>query len=154
MEFLGFQVLRGNIRVSDKSRKRFKDKVRELTKRNNRFSMYEVIQTLNGYLRGWVAYFGIQEFKKIFRELDEFTRSRLRSMQLKKWKKPAKFQRMMIKAGLPIADAKRTWIKMNKWQSVTRPVVKFVMNLKWFRRTGLITLDDYTHRNLEFEFAR
>jgi len=60
----------------------------------------------------------------------------------------------MPRAGLPTADSKRTWIKMDKWQSVTRPVVKFVMNLKWFRRTGLIALDDYTHRNLEFKFAR
>jgi RNA-directed DNA polymerase len=154
VEFLGFQILGNKIRVSNKSRKRFKEKVRELTKRNNRFSMYEVIHRLNGYLRGWVAYFGIQEFKKIFRELDEFIRSRLRSMQLKKWKKPAKFQRMMIRAGRPIVDAKRTWIKMDKWQSVSRPIVKFVLNLKWFRRKGLISLDDYTHRNLKFEFAR
>jgi RNA-directed DNA polymerase len=154
VEFLGFQVLRGKIRVSTKSRERFKEKIRAMTKRNNRLSMYKVTQELNGYLRGWAAYFGIQEFKKIFRELDEFIRSRLRSMQLKKWKKPTKFQRMMIRAGLPIADAKRTWIRMNKWQSITRPVVKYVLNLKWFRRTGLITLDDYTKRNLEFEFDR
>ena len=61
---------------------------------------------------------------------------------------------MMIRAGYSVIEARRTWIKMNKWQSVTRPVVKFVMNLKWFRRTGLITRDDYTNRNLEFEFAR
>lgn len=153
-EFLGFQILREKIRVSIKSRKRFKDKVRKLTKRNNRFSMYEAIQRLNVYLRGWVAYFGIQEFKKIFIELDWFIRSRLRSMQLKKWKKPAKFQRMMIRAGFPVAEAKRTWVKMDKWQSVTRQVVKYVMNLKWFRRMGLISLDDYTKRNLEFDFAR
>jgi group II intron reverse transcriptase/maturase len=154
VEFLGFQILREKIRVSAKSRKRFKDKVRGLTKRNNRFSMHEITQRLNLYLRGWVAYFGIQEFKMIFTELDWFIRSRLRSMQLKKWKKPAKFQRMMIRAGIPIAESKRTWVKMDKWQSATRPVVKFVLNLKWFRRQGLIFLDDYTNRNLEFTFAR
>ena len=28
--------------------------------------MSENIQELNKYLQGWVAYFGIQEFKKIF----------------------------------------------------------------------------------------
>lgn len=154
VEFLGFQILREKIRVSAKSRKRFKDKVRDLTKRNNRFSMNEVIQRLNLYLRGWVAYFGIQEFKMIFTELDWFIRSRLRSMQLKKWKKPAKFQRMMIRAGIPIAKSKRTWVKMDKWQSVTRPIVKYVLNRKWFRRQGLIFLDDYTNRNLEFTFTR
>ncbi len=33
--FLGFQILRGKIRVSNKSRIKFKDKIRELTRRNN-----------------------------------------------------------------------------------------------------------------------
>ena len=53
VEFLGFQILREKIRVSIKSRKRFKNKVRELTKRNNGFSMHYIIQRLNLYLRGW-----------------------------------------------------------------------------------------------------
>jgi group II intron reverse transcriptase/maturase len=152
--FLGFQILRGKIRISEKSRKRFKEKVRELTVRNNGKSMYEVVQELNKYLQGWVAYFGIQEFKKILKQLDEFTRSRLRSMQLKKWKKPKKFQRMMIKAGFPVAEARKTWVKMDKWQSIKRTVVKFLLNIKWFRRMRLFFLDDYTQRNLEFEFNR
>jgi hypothetical protein len=51
-------------------------------------------------------------------------------MQLKKWKKPRKFQRMMIRAGYPVNEAKRTWIKMTKWQSVARRPVRFVLNLK------------------------
>ena len=54
--FLGFQILRGKIRVSNKARKRFKDRVRELTRRNNPLSMYQVIQELNKYMRGlgWI----------------------------------------------------------------------------------------------------
>jgi len=154
IEFLSFQVLRNKIRVSTKAKKRFKDKVRELTHRNNPYSMYQVVQELNKFLRGWMAYFGIQQFRKIFKELDEFIRSRLRSMQLKKWKKPAKFQRMMIKAGFPVAEVRKTWIKMNKWQSIKRAPVKFVLNLKWFRQKGILFLDDYTQRNLELNFAR
>jgi RNA-directed DNA polymerase len=142
--FLGFQILRGKIRVSDKARRKFKDKVRQLTRRNNPLSTSHVIQELNAYLRGWVSYFGIQEFKKIFRDLDGWIRSRLRSMQLKKWKKPGKFQRLMIKAGFRSQEAHRVWIKMNKWQSVTRKEVRFVMNLDWFRRQGLIFLHSFT----------
>jgi group II intron reverse transcriptase/maturase len=82
--FVGFQILRGKIRVSDKARIKFKDKVRELTRRNNPLSMYQIIQELNEYLRGWVAYYRIQEFQKLFSEFDSWIRSRLRSMQLKK----------------------------------------------------------------------
>jgi hypothetical protein len=86
--------------------------------------------------------------------MDEFIRSRLRSTQLKKWKKPKKFQRMMIRAGFPIHEARRTWIRMNRWQSVMRRPVRFVLNLKWFRRQGLLFLHDYTPRNLKLSFAR
>jgi RNA-directed DNA polymerase len=147
--FLGFQILRGKIRISDKARIKFKDKVRDLSRRNNPLSMHPIIEDLNEYLRGWFAYFKIQEFKKIFQELDGWIRSRLRSMQLKKWKKPRKFQRIMIKAGFNPQEARRVWLKMNKWQSVERTQVRFVMNLKWFKRQGLISLESFTRRPLE-----
>ena len=88
------------------------------------------------------------------RKGDQLSRSRPRSMQLKKWKKPRKFQRMMIRAGYPVDEAKRTWIKMTKWQSVARRPVRFVLNLKWFRRQGLLFLDDFTSQALKLEFAR
>lgn len=142
--FLGFQILRGKIRVSNQAREKFKDRVRSLTRRNNPLSMFEVIQELNSYLRGWVGYFRVQEFRKLFGDLDGWIRSRLRSMQLKKWKKPGKFQRVMIKAGFPPTEARRTWIKMNKWQSVDRREVRFVLNLEWFRQKGLLFLHDFT----------
>jgi len=154
--FLGFQILREKIRVSNKARLKFKAKVRELTRRNNPLSMCQAIQDLSVYLRGWVGYFRIQEFRMLFRDLDGWIRSRLRSMQLKKWKNPQKFQRMMIKAGYKPHEARRIWVKMNRWQSVTRKEVRFVMNLQWFRRQGMIFLHDFTQKqqSLELTFSR
>jgi len=154
--FLGFQILRGKIRVSNKARLKFKAKIRELTHRNNPLSMHQVIQNLNVYLRGWVGYFRIQEFRILFRDLDGWIRSRLRSMQLKKWKNPRKFQRMMIRAGYKPYKAHRVWIKMNRWQSVMRKEVRFVMNLQWLKRQGLIFLHDFTQKqqSLELKFNR
>jgi len=147
--FLGFQILRGKIRVSNDARVRFKDKIRALTRRNNPLSMYQNIQALNNYLQGWVAYFGIQEFKTLFGGFDGWIRSRLRSMQLKKWKNPRKFQRIMIKSGFKPQEAHKTWVKMNKWQSVNRTVVRFTMNIKWFKEQGLLFLSDFTRKPLE-----
>ena len=141
--FLGFQLLRESIRVSTAAQRRFKDRGRELTRRNNPLSMYQVIHELNEYLRGWVGYFGIQEFKYLFRNLDAWFRSRLRSTQLKKWKKPGKSQRIIIRAGFDPKEAQRIWIKMNRWQSVMRRPVRFVLNLEWFRARGLVFLHDY-----------
>ena len=121
-----------------------KDRVRELIHRNNPLSMYQLLHELNQYLRGWVGYFGIQEFKYLFRDLDAWIRSRLRSTQLKKWKKPGKFQRIMIRAGFDPREAHRVWIKMNRWQSVMRRPVRFVLNREWFRDRGLVFLHDFT----------
>jgi group II intron reverse transcriptase/maturase len=142
--FLGFQILRRKIRVSNKARIKFKKKVKELTHRNNPLSTHQVVENLNTYLRGWASYFRIQEFRGLFKDLDGQIRSRLRSMQLKKWKNPRKFQRIMMKSGFKPEEARKTWVKMNKWQSVNRREIRFVMNLKWFRKQGLIFLHDFT----------
>lgn len=154
VEFLGFQILRGKLRIGQKARAKFKKRVRELTRRNNPLSMHQIICDLNVYLRGWASYFGIQEFCRILRQLDEFIRNRLRSMQLKKWKKPGKFQRMMIRMGQHPKVAARTWVQMRRWQSVHRRSVRFTLNLAWFRQQGLLALDDYTRHTLELRFGR
>jgi len=151
--FLGFKILRGKIRISDKAKVKFKKRIRELTKRNNPFSMYQVIQELNEYLRGWFSYFKIQEFLHTFSLLDGWIRSRLRSMQLKKWKNPRKFQRMMIQAGYKSHEAQRVWMQMNKWQSVDRKETRFVMNLTWFRNQGLYFLHVKRQKTLELPFG-
>ena len=77
--FLGFQLLRGKIWVSAKAHKRFRQRVRGLepTRRNNPLSVYQVIYERSLYLRGWVSYFEIQEFKYLFRDLGACIRSRL-----------------------------------------------------------------------------
>lgn len=154
VNFCSFNILRGKIRISISAQERFKNQVRRLTPRNNGLSMFQVIQRLNEYIEGWVGYFQLQEFQTIFRKLDEFIRSRLRSMQLKKWKKPRKFQRMMIRLGYPVEKARRTWIKMGAYRSVHRLIVRYVLNLKWFRRQGLLALDKYTQRTLKLPFDR
>jgi len=147
--FLSFQILAGKIRVSNKARIKFKDKIRELTRRNNPLPMYLLIQAFNSYMRGWIEYFRIQEFKFVFRDLDAWIRSRLRSVQLKKWKKPRRFQHYAIKAGLAPDQARRTWVRMNKWQSVMRIEVRTAMNLEWFRIRGLLHLHDFTAATLK-----
>lgn len=147
--FLGFQILAGKIRVSNKARRKFKDKIRELTHRNNPLSMSQLIEDINSYMQGWVSYFGIQEFKYLFRDCDAWIRSRMRSIQLKKWKNPRTFQRIAIKSGLQPQEARRTWLRMNKWQSTNRKEVRFVMNIAWFRRLGLVFLHDSTLATLK-----
>lgn len=154
VEFLSVQILRGKIRIGNRARIKFKQKVKELTKRNNPLSMYVVIQELSKYLRGWVGYFQIQEFRMIFRDLDAWIRSRLRSMQLRKWKNARKFQRILVRAGFFPNKARKVWVRMKSWRSVMRPEVRYVLTNDWFRRLGLASLDYYTQRNLELPLGR
>ncbi len=153
VEFLGYQITGGKIGVSGRARKKFKRRVYQLTKRNNPLSMNQIIRDLNEYVGGWVGYYRIQEFAGVFDRLDRYIRNRLRSMQLKKWKKPKKLQRMLIRAGFTPPIARRTWVQMDHWCSVSRREVLILFNLAWFRRQGLIFLDDYTNRNLELQFS-
>ncbi len=74
-------------------------------------------------------------------------------MQLKKWKNPRKFQRMMIRAGYKSHEAQRVWMKMNKWQSVNRKEARFVMNLSWFKKQGLYFSHVKKQKTLELPFG-
>ena len=73
VSFLGFQILRGKIRVSNKSRVKFKDKIQGLSRRKNPLSMHQNIQGIKKYLQGWVVYFGIRDFKKLMGSGSELT---------------------------------------------------------------------------------
>jgi hypothetical protein len=141
--FLGIRIMGRRIRISDKSLQKFKLRVRQLTQRNNPHSMHTVITELSKYLQGWVGYFRIQQMRGIFADLDLWIRYRLRVMQLKKWKKPTKFQRVMIKAGFDPREAHRTWVNMKTWRSAHRKIVCLVLSPDWFRRMGLVFLDDF-----------
>ncbi len=154
-DFVSFQVWGCKVRISPKSVERLKQTVRGMTKRNNPLSMRQVIDQLNVYLEGWIGYFRIQEHRSVLRPLDAFIRNRLRSVQLKKWKRPKKFQRMLIRlAGYSPQDARKVWVQMGKWASVHRPCVRFALHNRWFRRQGLIFLDDYAPRALKLPFSR
>lgn len=150
LTFLGFSFsYYGKVKISDKAIKKFKDKVRSLTHRNNPFSMFQVIKRLNSYLRGWINYFRIQEFSSILEKFDRWIRIRLRSMQLRKWKKPRRFQTMLIRAGFHPNEAAKVWVKMKRWHSAKRFAVQYVLNLEWFRNIGLVFLDDFTSDSLK-----
>jgi len=149
VSFLGFRISGRRIKISDKSISKFKQKVRLLTRRNNPLSMHEIITKLSRYLRGWVGYFRIQHMANVFAKLDTWIRQRLRVMQLKKWKKPRKFQRVMIKAGFDPHEAHRTWVNMKTWHSAQRKIVCIVLSPAWFRSLGLVFLDDYRPASLK-----
>jgi RNA-directed DNA polymerase len=68
--------------------KKFKDRTREITRRNRGVSMERRLLELRRYFQGWVGYFGIVPIKSFFSDLDKWVRRRLRSCYWKQWRRP------------------------------------------------------------------
>jgi group II intron reverse transcriptase/maturase len=84
VEFLGFHFNGRWRRPRDKARKRFREEIRQRTRRQQPKNLEMVIQSINPVIRGWGNYFKDGTVKKLFRELDGYIRGRLRSFQAKR----------------------------------------------------------------------
>lgn len=84
-DFLGYRFFRGGKsgRIArlcrPKSLEKFKDSIREKTRRNNGCSMDAIVNQLNPKLQGWYNYFKQIKHSQL-RELDGWIRTRLRSI--------------------------------------------------------------------------
>jgi RNA-directed DNA polymerase len=74
-------------RIAPKAILRFKERIRELTRRTRGVSVEKVAEELGRYLRGWQGYFGFCQTPYVLRNLDYWTRRRLRSFLWKQWKR-------------------------------------------------------------------
>lgn len=83
-EFLGFHFRRYHLGIRAKSIERFKNRVRELTRRQQGRNVDAVIAALNPVLRGWARYVGVAEVTATFTKLDQWIRMRMRAFRLKR----------------------------------------------------------------------
>ncbi len=86
-DFLGYRFEAGRRFVRKKSLKAFKAKVREKTKRTRGDAMARIVADLDPILRGWFEYFK-HAAPSVFKDLDGFTRRRLRAILRKQEKRP------------------------------------------------------------------
>lgn len=139
--FLGHEFKPGFwITPSSKAKEKFKDRVKEITRRNQTVNVEQLIKKkLNPYLRGWGNYFGWGHVKKLMAEYDMWIRRRLRMVQLRSWKK---------KKNLYRALRKQNWkgefpqMRMYAWRISRSQPVSVAMPNSWFRERGLIFLVD------------
>jgi group II intron reverse transcriptase/maturase len=146
-KYLGFSfyTLKGKvgIRVHEKSVKRYKEKVRELTSRTNAMSMEERITRLNQLSRGWGNYFGIANAKGLRQKLDEWTRRRLRMCIWKQWKRIRTRLNNLVKLGI---DREKAWqyanTKKGYWHVANSPILSRTLSNRYFKSLGLIGLSE------------
>jgi RNA-directed DNA polymerase len=72
--------------IAPKAIDRFKERVRELSRQAKGQSLRQVAAVLGRYLRGWRAYFGINQTPSVTIALDKWIRRRLRCLVLRHWK--------------------------------------------------------------------
>jgi RNA-directed DNA polymerase len=144
-KYLGFSFTstRGNtrIRIHSKSIKRFKDRVRELTSRSGGRSIWQVIQKLNEYVRGWWNYYRHTETHAFIRSLNGWIMRRLRAIIWKHWKNRRTRIRELKKRGIGHTYAVRTGCaRKGAWRMSRVKWVIIALPNAYFKSLGLYLL--------------
>ena len=146
-KFLGlsFYYRKGKfkIRIHDKSIKRFRDKIRDITNRNRGISIDERILRLNDSIRGWINYFGIADAKRKLKLLDSWIRRRLRACLWKQWKKTKTKYKNLIKLGISKSQAYQfANTRKGYWRISKSPILDIALNNGYFKSIGLMSLSN------------
>ncbi|WP_246088531.1 group II intron reverse transcriptase/maturase [Phreatobacter stygius] len=140
--FLGyaFWVAPGRVvkrRVADKAIKAFKTRIRELTPRVTGRSLTAVTARLCSFVLGWKAYFRLAQTPKVWRELDEWMRHRLRAIQLKHWKRGRTILRELIAMGAKPNVAQKVAGNSRCWWRNSGMLLNSVLTIKWADQLGM-----------------
>jgi RNA-directed DNA polymerase len=146
VKFLGFRItqMMGKTRLSihPKALERFKDKVRETTRRGRGVSLQQVIIDLNRFIPGWLNYFRVGLSKKLLQELNSWVVRRLRAFHWEQWKLPRTKVKNLKKLGLKHEDAvKMGNTRKGAWRISKCQSINYAMPAKWFiKNYGLTPL--------------
>ena len=123
--------------------KRFKRKLKKLTKRSWSVTMDYRIMRLNQVIRGWINYFRIGSMKNTLKRIDEHLRTRMRIVIWKQWKTREKRMRGLRKLGAPIWMAKQSVGFGNHYQAVAKTTGLHLISKEILARRGLLSCLDY-----------
>jgi RNA-directed DNA polymerase len=102
-KFLGFSFSAGpDIKrtIAPKSLERFKQRIREITRRAKGVSIKTTMEELATYMRGWRGYFGFCETPEVLVALTRWVRLRLRAALWRQWKTPRRRRTALIALGV------------------------------------------------------
>ena len=141
-KFLGYALWRAagdriKCAVSWKALATFKQRIRELTRRLGGRSLPEIAERLKAYMPGWKTYFRLAQTPRVFRELDEWIRHRLRALQLKHWRRGTTMYRELLALGASQEDARRVAANSRRWWRNSRLLLNRVMPVAYFDRLGV-----------------
>jgi len=137
--FLGFQIgARGRAVWTDKAHARFKQRVREITRRNRGHRVQDVIDELRRYVTGWLNYFGISHTYNQVVELAEWVRRRVRLYYWKQWKRPRTRRRHLLALGTdPTQVHMATRSRKGYWRMSGNSIVQRALTNRWLHEQGV-----------------
>lgn len=129
--------------VSDKAWTKFKQKLKEVTRKTKPIKLSERINKVNEIQRGWLNYFRGASIIGKLRELDGWIRNRLRYCIWHDWKKPERKRKNLIQLGVDYTDA-YAWSRsrMGGWAIAQSPILKTTITTQRLKQRGYISLSD------------
>ncbi len=143
-KFLGFSFTwqrEPKRRIAPKAIARFKQRVRELTRRTRGVSVETMVAQLGRYLTGWRGYFGFCQTPSVMQRLEQWLRRRLRSVVWKQWKYARVRFAELRKRGLSKDLAAQTAGSAHgPWRLSNSPALAIALPNAYFASLGLPSL--------------
>jgi RNA-directed DNA polymerase len=145
-KFLGFSFWKRKgeiyLRLANRTKERFAEKIRHLTKRTRSGKMEDIVSEVNRYTRGWIGYFRLATTASVYQGLDEWIRRRLRQMQWKRWKRGTTRYRELARLGVPRERAALGAVGTSPWRMSRSPIIHEALNNAYWRSTGLESITE------------
>ena len=143
-KFLGFSFVCGeSVKrcIAPQTIRRFKERIRELTRRTRGISIERMIGELRPYMLGWRNYFGFCETPSILKDLEGWTRRRLRCLLWKQWKRgKVRFRELRSRGVKEALAAQTAGSAHGPWRLSHSPGVQHALPNTFFDSLGLPTL--------------
>jgi RNA-directed DNA polymerase len=141
VKFLGFSFFKRKgevlIRLANRTKERFMEKVRNLTKRTRSGKLEDIVSEVNRYIIGWTAYYRLADTPSVFEGLDGWVRRRLRQMLWKRWKWGTTRYRELVRLGIPKERAALGAAGTSPWRMSRTPVINEALSNAYWQNTGL-----------------
>jgi RNA-directed DNA polymerase len=149
--FLGYRLAaqpNGSVEVllSERSEKRLRQRILELTPRSRGRSVNATIKEVNVYLNGWLGHFRVctSGIERAVHNADAHIRRRLRAIVLKHWKRKRTIARRLIRLGVKPRTAWRRVYAGRKslWALSHDSAVHRGLHNAYFAERGLVSLKE------------
>src|SRR5271155_3774239 len=142
-KFLGFSFTAGpDIKrtIAPKSLDRFKQRIREITRRAKGVSIKATMEELATYMRGWRGYFGFCETPEVLIALTRWVRLRLRAALWRQWKTPRRRRAALIALGVSGELRNTAGSGRGPWHIARSKALSVGLSNAHFKSLGLLSL--------------